>query len=110
MKTLYSLIAVLALVVTMQSCGGKKEEQTKVEAPAGMMTLDLSKYGKPFTIFVPDSTFGKLEITEQSWGALEIRVGKNFQLSITEDPGDLELRKSDVKADEVNKFKSFVVE
>ena len=110
MKALYSLITALALVVTLQSCGGKKEEQVAVEAPAGMITLDLSKYGKPFTIFVPDSTTGKMEIVEQTWGALEIRIGKNFQLSITEDPGDIELRKTDVKADEVNKFKSFVVE
>lgn len=110
MKAIYTLITALALVVALPGCGGKKDEQTKVEAPAGMMTLDLSKYGKPFTIFVPDSTVGKMEITEQSWGALEIRVGKNFQLSITEDPGDIELRKSDIKADEVNKFKAFVVE
>jgi hypothetical protein len=75
-----------------------------------MITLDLSKYGKPFTIFVPDSTTSRLEITEQSWGALEIRAGKNFQISITEDPGDIELRKSDIKGDEINKFKSYVVE
>jgi len=47
---------------------------------------------------------------EQPWGALEIRIGKNLQLSINEDPGDIELRKSDVKSDEVNKFKSFIVE
>lgn len=110
MKAFYTLITVLALVIALPGCGDKKDEQQKVEAPQGMMTLDLSKYGKPFTIFVPDSTVGKLEITEQSWGALEIRVGKNFQMSITEDPGDIELRKSDIKADDVNKFKAFVVE
>jgi hypothetical protein len=110
MKAIYTLITALALVVALPGCGDKKEEQAKVEAPAGMTTLDLSKYGKPFTIFVPDSTVGKMEITEQSWGALEIRVGKNFQLSITEDPGDIELRKTDIKADDVNKFKAFVVE
>lgn len=110
MKAFYSLITAFALIVTLQSCGGKKDEQVAVEAPAGMITLDLSKYGKPFTIFVPDSTMGKMEIVEQTWGALEIRIGKNFQLSITEDPGDVELRKADIKSDEVNKFKSFVVE
>ena len=110
MKTFYSLITALALVVTLQSCGGKKDDQPNVEAPAGMITLDLSKYGKPFTIFVPDSTLGKMEIIEQTWGALEIKIGKSFQLSITEDPGDIELLKNDIKGDEVNKFKSFIVE
>ena len=110
MKTFYSLITALALVVTLQSCGGKKDDQPEVEAPAGMITLDLSKYGKPFTIFVPDSTTGKMQIIEQTWGALEIRIGNNFQLSITEDPGDIELLKTDIKGDEVNRFKSFIVE
>jgi hypothetical protein len=111
MKTVLSFIfAVVVAAVTLESCGAKKSEETKVEAPAGMITLDLSKYGKPFTIFVPDSTTSRLEITEQSWGALEIRAGKNFQISITEDPGDIELRKSDIKGDEINKFKSYVVE
>lgn len=109
MKKVVSILTALVLVTALQSCGGKKEE-AQVVAPAGMITLDLSKYGKPFTIFVPDSTLGKLQITEQSWGALEIRSGKNFQISITEDPGDIELKKSDVKGDEVNKFKSFIVE
>lgn len=110
MKKLLSFIAALVMITSIQSCGGKKEEQPAVEAPAGMITLDLSKYGKPFTIFVPDSTVGKLEVTEQSSGALDIRAGKNFQISITEDPGDIELLKTDIKGDEINKFKQFIIE
>ncbi|MGZ3882687.1 MAG: hypothetical protein ACXVP0_06075 [Bacteroidia bacterium] len=109
MKTVVSIITALVLFTAIQGCGGKKEEP-QIVAPAGMITLDLSKYGKPFTIFVPDSALGKLQITEQSWGALEIRSGKNFQISITEDPGDIELKKTDIKSDDVNKFKSFIVE
>ncbi len=109
MKKILSLITIAAVCVTLNSCGNKQEDQ-KVEAPAGMITLDLSKYGKPFTIFTPDSSAGKLTIVEQSWGALEIKAGKTFQISITEDPGDIELRKTDVKGDEVNKFKNFLVE
>lgn len=110
MKKLLSIISAVVIVTSLTSCGGKKEEQAQVVAPAGMSTLDLSRFGKPFTIFVPDTTAAKLEIMEQTWGALEIRVGKDFQISITEDPGDIELRKTDVKGDEVNKFKSFIVE
>lgn len=51
-----------------------------------------------------------MEVTEQSWGALEIKVGKNFHISITEDPGDIELQKSDIKSNDVNVFNSFVIE
>ena len=109
MKKLITLLSLITLTVTLPSCGGKNTKQN-IEAPAGMVALDLSKYGKQFSIFVPDTTAAKLEITEQSWGALEIKVGKNFHISVTEDPGDMELRKSDIKSNDVNIFKSFIVD
>lgn len=109
MKKLITLLSAFTLALVITSCGGKETTQN-IDAPAGMVALDLSKYGKQFSIFVPDTIASKLEVTEQSWGALEIKVGKTFQLSITEDPGDIELRKSDIKSNDVNIFKSFVVE
>ncbi|MES2565440.1 MAG: hypothetical protein V4565_01155 [Bacteroidota bacterium] len=109
MKKLITVLSAFTLSLVIASCGGKETKQN-IEAPAGMVALDLSKYGKQFSIFVPDTTALKLEVTEQSWGALEIKVGKTFQISITEDPGDIELRKSDIKSNDVNIFKSFVIE
>jgi hypothetical protein len=109
MKKLLTLLSVLTLSAAFTSCGDKDSKQD-IQAPAGMVALDLSKFGKQFSIFVPDTTAAKLQITEQSWGALEIKVGKSFQLSITEDPGDIELRKSDIKSNDVNIFKSFIIE
>jgi len=109
MKTLLTLLSVLSLSVSFTSCGDKNAKED-IQAPAGMVALDLSRFGKQFSIFVPDTTAAKLEITEQSWGALEVKVGKNFRISITEDPGDIELRKSDIKSNDVNVFKSYVVE
>lgn len=109
MKKIITLLSAFSLSLILTSCGGKETAQN-IEAPAGMIALDLSKYGKQFSIFVPDTVASKLEVIEQSWGALEIKVGKNFHLSITEDPGDIELRKSDIKSNDVNIFKSFVIE
>lgn len=110
MKKTFLLITAIAFTsLIFISCGGKDSKQD-VAAPAGMVSLDLSKYGKQFSLFVPDTTQLKLEIVEQSWGALEVKVGKNFHVSISEDPGDIELQKSDVKSNDVNIFKSFVVE
>lgn len=109
MKTLLTLLSVVILSVSFTACGDKNEKEN-IQAPAGMVALDLSRFGKQFSIFVPDTTAAKLEITEQSWGALEVKVGKNFRISITEDPGDIELRKSDIKSNDVNIFKSYVVE
>lgn len=109
MKKIITLLSAITISIAFASCGGKETKQN-VEAPAGMVALDLSKFGKQFSIFVPDTTAAKLEITEQSWGALEIKVGKNFHLSIAENPGDIELTKSDIKSNDVNIFKTFVLE
>ncbi len=109
MKTLLTFLSALTLSLAFISCGGNDKKED-IQAPAGMVALDLSRFGKQFSIFVPDTTSAKLEITEQSWGALEIKVGKSFRISVTEDPGDIELRKSDIKSNDVNIFKSYVVE
>ena len=108
MKKIIKLFFAVALIPAITSCGGKKE--STIVAPDGMNVLELSRYGKPFAIFVPDTAHAKLVITEQSYGALDIKVGQNFAVSINEQPADIELRKKDVKGDEVNKLKSFMVE
>lgn len=106
-KKLINFFASAIIASSIISCGHKQEA---IVAPQGMNVLDLSKYGKPFTIFVPDTNATKLEITEQPSGALDIKVGKNFAISINEQAADIELRKEDVKSDEVNKLKSFIVD
>ena len=109
MKTFSTFLSAITLALVLSSCGNDNSKE-KIEPPAGMVALDLSRFGKQFSIFVPDTTVAKLEITEQSWGALEIKVGKNFRISITEDPGDIELRKSDIKSNDVNVFKTYLIE
>jgi hypothetical protein len=109
MKKLTRLFLATALVSSLISCGDKKKEEPIIP-PNGMHVLDLSKYGKPFVIFVPDTGLAKLEITQQSYGALDIKVGKAFNLSINEQAADIETKKKDIKEDEVNRFKSYIVE
>jgi hypothetical protein len=99
---------VCASVLTLglfSECGHKENSQTP---PAGMHALDLSRFGKPFVIFVPDTVKNQFEVIEQSSGALEIRSGKAFGISINEQAADLDLLKKDLKDDEVNKLKSFI--
>lgn len=96
----------VAIVIALMSCGGKKEETVHV---AGMMPLDLSSYGVPVIIEVPDSTKGKLEV-EDANGTLKIRVGKSFRISVFEDAGDMALKKSDVSTAEPKKLKRFIVD
>ena len=109
MKKTFLLFSALTISALFISCDGKKANQT-IQAPDGMVALDLSRFGKQFSLFVPDTVAAKLVVVEQSWGALEVSVGKSFHVSITEDPGDMELRKNDIKANDVNIFKSFIID
>lgn len=106
MKKILLLLATPA-VLLLGSCGGSKEEPTAAAIP-GMMEIELKINGNPMSIMVPDSTKGKLEMVEQSWGATEIKVGKDFQISIEEGEGDVALMKSDIAGNDVNKFKRYV--
>lgn len=98
---------VVSSVLFITSCSNSGQE---IKAPEGMHVLNLSRYGKPFSIFVPDTTKIHLVITEQSSGALEITAGNNFGVSINEQHADLDLLRSDLKADDVNKLKSMIVD
>lgn len=105
MKKLLLLLAAPSILF-LASCGGKKEDASA--AMPGMMEVNLKINGNNISIMVPDSTKGKMEMTEQSWGATEIKVGANFQISIEEGAGDIPLTKSDIAGNEVNKFKRFI--
>jgi len=106
-KTLITLLTA-TLISGIVSCGGKKQEE--IVAPQGMHTLNLNRFGKPFAIFVPDTVANKMEIIEQSNGALDIKVGGSFAISINEQAADIAMRKEDIKGDEINKFKSYITD
>ncbi len=106
MKKILLIVSSIALIFT--ACNGEKKEEQK--SMAGMMELDLSSYGLPITIAVPDSNNGKLEIIEQSWGAREISVGKDFKITINEGEEDIQLQKSDNTSNEVKKLKRYVID
>ena len=108
MKKLILLLAAPA-ILTMVSCGGSKKDDATVSIP-GMTEVNLQINGNQLSIMVPDSTKGKMELIEQSWGATEIKVGKDFQISISEGEGDIALTKSDIAGNDVNKFKRYVKE
>lgn len=110
MKKLLSIITITGVTLFFVACGNKGSEQEPIIAPEGMNTLDLTRYGKQFAIFVPDTTKAKLTVTEQQSGALDISVGTNFAISINEQAADIEMKKADIKGEEVNKLKSFLVE
>ena len=99
MKKALLLLALSAILINT-SCEDPKKENVVTVKP-GMMELNLKVNGNSLAITVPDSSIGKLEMAEQSWGATEIKVGKHFQLSISEGQGDITLKKSDISGDEV---------
>tara|TARA_B110000495_G_C22896294_1_gene522905 strand:+ start:33 stop:596 length:564 start_codon:yes stop_codon:yes gene_type:complete len=98
-------IASLCCVTSCNSEGGQDNggtvvdaEEPKNEAIKGMIMVSLLEYGLPLWVTVPDTLSAHLEIIERDWGQVDIRSGKNYQISIAEG-GDLELKKSDIQAD-----------
>ncbi len=113
MKKLFFLFAIV-LTTVITSCGDK--EKDKPLSVPGMTLIDLSKqeFNFPVTILVPDSTNGPMTITPQNWGALEIKVGDGFQISVEQGDGendDLKLIKStEIDANEVHKVKKYMTD
>lgn len=106
MKKLFLVLAAPAMLF-LASCGGSKTADSTAAMP-GMMETTVNVNGNQLSLMVPDSTKGKLQVVEQSWGATEVKVGKDFQISITEGDGDVALTKSDIAGNDVNKFKRFI--
>lgn len=104
MLTKLSHVVVIVLLFSMVflSCGESTEanqvDSTTVLLPHHM-EVDISPYGFLATIQIPDTTVGIAEYNETNWGALEIKVGKGFGISIQSGEGNMELLKKDLKED-----------
>lgn len=111
MKKIITLTFILAALTAIVSCNGKKDDgQEQLTAPAGMRYLDISRTGMNIYVLVPDSTKGILDTVVQSSGEYLIKVGTNFQISITENSGDIAQKKADITNDDVNKLKKYVID
>jgi hypothetical protein len=110
MKKFFLFVA-SASVLALSSCGnGKKDDNANAGVPQGMIAADLSTQGLAALVNVPDSTTGPLEIIPNAQGGADVKVGKNFQMTIIEGPGNVELKKKDIASDEVRKFVKYIVE
>jgi hypothetical protein len=108
-KIFLSLLSVSLLV----ACGPKKDNSASMDVPKGMTAADLTTVSDgrmPVLVNVPDSTTGPLEIIANAQGGADVKVGKNFQMTITEGAGDIAMKKNDITHDDVRKFVKYVVE
>jgi hypothetical protein len=109
-KKIFLFIAGISLL-TVAGCGDKKtDDNSNAGVPPGMVAADLSAKGLAVLVNVPDSTNGPLEILENAQGGADVKVGKNFQMTITEGAGDMAMKKSDITSDAVRKFVRYVTE
>lgn len=105
MKKTLLLLATPAILF-FASCGGSKTEE-KTTIP-GMTETTIKVNSNDLLIMIPDSTKGVAEITEQPWGATEIKVGADFHISVEENEGDIALMKSDITGNEVFKLQNYL--
>ena len=96
------------VILFIASCGGPKVEE-EVILP-GMMKVEFSVAGDVLSMIIPDSTKGKLDIVEQSWGATEIKIGSHFQISVEQLEGDVPLVKSDIDGDDVFELQQYIID
>lgn len=109
MKKIFLSLAVASLMA-LAGCGSGKTDDTNSDIPKGMVAADLSAQGLSILVNVPDSTVGPLEIISNAQGGADVKVGKNFQITITEGSGDFGMKKNDITTDAVRKFIKYVVE
>jgi len=109
MKKFFLFVASIS-VLSFAGCGNGKTDDPNVGVPQGMVAADLSEQGLSVVLNVPDSTVGPLEIISNAQGGADLKVGKNFQITITEGAGDFEMKKNDITTDAVRKFVKYIVE
>ena len=73
--------------------------------------IDMGEHGFQIIIKVPasGSTIPKPTIDVLDWGAVEVRVGNNFQIQISASAGDVTQRKEDIGLDDVFET-TFIIE
>ena len=101
------LLLATPIFLFIASCGNKAEEKAKIP---GMIETAIKINSTDYTIMVPDSTKGLLEITEQPWGATEVKVGQDFHISVEENEGDIALMKTDITGNEVFKLQRYLTD
>lgn len=99
-----------ASLLALAGCGNGKTDDANTKVQKGMAAADLSTQGLAVLVNVPDSTIGPLEIISNTQGGADVKVGKNFQMTIIEGPGDMEMKKNDVTHDDIRKFVKYIVE
>ena len=106
MKKIFLLLATPAILV-LASCGGSKSDEASME---NMKEIKFAMLGDSLSIMVPDSVQGNLKITDQQWGATEIKIGEKFQISVQQQDGDIALVKSDIERNDVFKLQKYITD
>ena len=110
MKKIF-LSALSVSLLSLAACsGGKTDDDASAGVPAGMVAADMSGVGLAALVNVPDSTVAPLEIIANPQGGADVKVGKNFQITVIEGAGDMEMKKNDITHDDIRKFVKYVGE
>jgi hypothetical protein len=107
----FALFASSLTLLFLTSCGNEKNNgNANTDVPHGMVAVDLSAQGLPILVNIPDSNTAPLEIIANAQGGTDVKVGRNFQITIIDGKGDISLKKNDIAKDDVRKLVRYVVD
>jgi hypothetical protein len=104
------IIHTIILSLILISCNDSSEKVQILVAPAGMQYVDISSSGMNLNVLVPDSNNGVLDTTITTFGAYQIKRGKDFQIAITEDGGTVTTKKEDNKNADLLQVKQYIID
>lgn len=104
------LVVAAVLLAGCFGCGDKKNEQSgeapEKTPPAKLVTTDLQPAGVAATVQAPEGASVK-----EAFGRAEVETaGGGFHIEIAAEKADLAARKQEIEANDVNRFKRYVVD
>jgi hypothetical protein len=109
MKIFINTLSIISILFFF-SCNNQTEKVEVLITPAGMQYVDISSSGMNLNILVPDSNNGVLDTILTTFGAYQIKRGKDFQITITEDGGTIASKKEDNKNADLLQVKQYIID
>lgn len=103
------LLFILSLGLFIVSCNNTANNE-ETDKWKDYYNLDLIVFDDSLKMYIPNTLQGLTTNDENENGEVEVTIGKNFQLKVSQEDGDIALVKSDIAGDNVFKLQQYIVD